>query len=113
MSNPTEQQALTLEDAEHIVKIYEAYLRLKKNADFQLVFEEHLLKNEVIRLHSLLSHPEIANIESKEKVIFDLEAKSMLKFDLQMIEQIGAMYKEQLEEYRTAQAEHEAEIVGE
>jgi hypothetical protein len=111
-SSPTQGQPLTLDEAEKIVEIHDAYLRLKKNSDFKLVFEEHLLKNEVIRLHSLLSHPEIEKVSSKEKVMFDLEAKSALKFDLQIIESIGASYKEQLEEFREAQLAEEQEALG-
>ena len=110
MNNPYEQQPRTLEEAEGTVKIYEAFDRLKKTADFKLVFEDHLFTNEVIRLHSLLAHPEQSIIDSRDKIIADLDALSNIKFSLLMIEKIGEMTKQQLDEYREAQfaAEQEA-----
>lgn len=103
------QQPRTLEEAEATVSIFEALQRLEKNPDFKLVFEDHLFTNEVIRLHSLLGHPEQSVIDSRDKIIADLDSLSNLKFTLQMIKAIGSSTSVQLDEYRAAQAANEAE----
>jgi len=110
MSNPYEQQPRTVEEAEAIVKIYDALERLRDNKDFQLVFDTHLFTNEVIRLHSLLAHPEQAIIDSRDRIIGDLDALSNIKFALQMIETIGSTVKGQLEDFYKAQVEAEQEM---
>ena len=109
MSNPYEQQPRTLEEAEETVKIYDALERMKKTADFKLVFEDHLFTNEVIRLHSLLAHPEQSIIDSRDKIIDDLDALSNIKFALNLISKIGSTVKEQLEDFHKAQLEAEQE----
>jgi len=109
MNNPNEQQPRTLEDAEAIVELYNALERLKKNPDFKVVFETHLFTNEVIRLHSLLAHPDSAIVSSRDNIISDLDALSNIKFSLQIITQIGSTTKDQLEEFRAAQLESEGE----
>ncbi len=103
------QQPRTLEEAEAIVTIYDSFQRLKKNSDFQIVFEQHLFTDEVIRLHSLLAHPEKSVVDSRDRIIGDLDALSNLKFALQMINAIGSSTKIQLDEYREAQALDDAE----
>jgi len=105
MSTPTEQQPRTLEEAEAIVELFESLQRLEKNPDFKIVFETHLFINEVIRLHGLLAHPDQAMIDSRDRIIGDLDALSNLKFTLQMIRTIGSSVKIQIEEYITAEAE--------
>jgi len=110
MSTPMEQQPRTLEEAEAIVELFESVERLKKNPDFVKVFETHLFTNEVIRLHGLLAHPDQVMIDSRDRIIGDLDALSNVKFALQMIRTIGSPVKEQLEEYRIAQAQ---ELEGE
>jgi len=112
MNNPQQQQPRTLEEAEAIVKIYEAYDRLKKTVDFKTVFEDHLFTNEVIRLHSLLAHPEQSIIDSRDRIIGDLDALSNIKFSLLMIEKIGEVTKQQLDEFREAQFEAEQEAMN-
>jgi len=114
MSNPYEQQPRTVEEAEAIVEIYDALERLRKNKDFQLVFDTHLFTNEVIRLHSLMAHPEQTIIDSRDRIIGDLDALSNIKIALQMITTIGSSVKEQLEDFHKAQLEDEQEAeVGE
>ena len=108
MSTPQEQQPRTLEEAEAAVEIYDAYMRLEKSRDFQTL-TKYLFEDEVIRLHGLMSHPQMEEISSKEKVIADLDALSNIKFTLQLIKQIGGPVKAQLEEYREAQALNAAE----
>jgi len=103
------QQPRTLEEAESIVAIYDSLERLRKNPDFQIVFEQHLFINEVIRLHSLLAHPEKSIVDSRDRIIEDLDALSNVKFTLQMINAIGSSTKIQLDEYREAQALDDAE----
>jgi len=111
MSNPYEQQPRTLEEAEATVKIYDALERLQKTADFKTVFTDHLFTNEVIRLHSLLAHPDKAIIDSRDRIIDDLDALSNIKFALQMINAIGKSVKTQLDEFREAQLEAENEAM--
>ena len=112
MSTPQEQQPRTLAEAEAIVELYDATERLNKNSDFQKL-TKHLFNDEVIRLHGLLSHPQMEEISSKDKIIADLEALSNVKFTLQLIRQIGSATKQQLEDYREAQLEAEQEQRGE
>ena len=104
MSNPTEQQPRTVAEAEQIVEIYESLAKLEKNPDFQRVFTDHLFTKEVIRLHSLLAHPEKSIVDSRDRIIGDLDAISNIKFSLQMINTIGSSTKTQLDEFREAQA---------
>jgi len=115
MSTPIEQQPRTVEEAEAIVNIYDALTRLEKTRDFNTVFTEHLFQNEVIRLHSLLAHPEQSIIDSRDRIIGDLDALSNIKFALQMIRSIGQSVKTQLDEFREAQfnAENEANLKAE
>jgi hypothetical protein len=113
MSNPYEQQPRTLEEAEDTVKIYDALERLQKTADFKTVFKDHLFTHEVIRLHSLLAHPEKSIVDSRDKIISDLDALSNIKFALQMINTIGKSVKTQLDEFREAQMEAENEAMAE
>ena len=105
MSNPTQTgQQVSLSDAEKTVEIYDALQRLKLNRDFQLVFEEHLFKNEVIRLHALSAHPEIKSNEKQAKEVQDdLNAIANLKFHLLMMDTIGANMKTELDAYREAE----------
>ena len=111
MGTPTEQQPVTLEQAEKIVEIYTALMALKKDKNYQLVFEKHLFNDEVIRLHGLMAHKESSLVASQEEIIKDLDALSNVKFALQVIEQIGSMTKSQLDDFRAAQ--HEAQSAGE
>ena len=113
MSTPNEQQPRTLEEAESVVAIYDALTNLRKSKDFQLVFEKHLFTDEVLRLHSLLAHPDAAIVESRDMIIKDLDALSNVKFALQLINQIGQSTKTQLGEFRAAQFEAENPEVGE
>ena len=112
MNNPTEQQPRTVEEAEKIVEIYESLAKLEKNPDFKKVFTDHLFTNEVIRLHSLLAHPEKSIVDSRDRIIGDLDAISNIKFSLQMINTIGSSTKA---EFREAQAldAAEAQVEGE
>ncbi len=110
MSNPVEQQPRTVEEAEHIVDIYDALERLQKNADYQKVFNKHLFNDEVIRLNRLLGHPEKTIVDSRDRIIGDLDALSNVQFTLQMIRTIGSTTKTQLDEFREAQALDEAEL---
>lgn len=110
MSTPTEQQPRTLEEAETIVELSSALARLQKNKDFKLLFEEHLFTNEVIRLHSLLAHPDKVMIDNRDRIIADLDALSNMKFALNMIETIGTSVSIQLDEFRSAQADNQAEL---
>ena len=109
MSTPNGQNPLTLEDAEQMVVVYDALEALKKNKDYQLVFEKHLFQDEVIRLHSLLAHPDSSMVDSRDGIIDDLDALSNIKFALQLITQMGRVTKTQLEEFRAAQFEAENE----
>ena len=109
MNNPSEQQPRTVEEAETIVAIYESLQRLVLSNDFKVVFTDHLFTNEVIRLHSLMAHPEQSVVDSRDKIIADLDAISNIKFSLQMINAIGKSTKEQLEEFRAAQFEADEE----
>ena len=113
MTNPNEQQPRTVEEAEAIVEIYESLNRLMKSKDFKIVFTDHLFTNEVIRLHSLMAHPEQSMVDSRDKIIADLDAISNIKFSLQMISSIGFSTKQQLDEFRSAQAEEDSELEGE
>ena len=115
MNNPNEQQPRTVEEAETIVAIYESLQRLVLTNDFKKVFTDHLFTNEVIRLHSLMAHPEQSVVDSRDKIIADLDAISNIKFSLQMINAIGKSTKEQLEEFRAAEFEdaQEAQQNGE
>ena len=110
MNNPTEQQPRTVEEAEQIVSIYDALERLEKNTDYQKVFGEHLFTQEVIRLNRLLGHPEKTIVDSRDRIIGDLDALSNVQFTLQMIRTIGSTTKVQLDEFREAQALDEAEL---
>ena len=112
MNNPTEQQPRTLEEAEATVEIFDALNRLEKTADFKTVFSDHLFTNEVIRLHSLLAHPQMEEVGSRDKIIKDLDALSNIKFALQLINAIGQSTKTQLEEFREAQFAEEQENQG-
>jgi len=112
MSNPAEQQPRTLEEAEHTVKIYDALERLQKTADFKLVFEDHLFTSEILRLHSLLAHPEQSIVDSRDRIISDLDALSNIKFALQMINSIGKSVKIQLDEFREAEMEAQNEAMN-
>ena len=107
------QQPRTLEEAETIVDIFDSLQRLKKNPDFQLVFEKHLFNDEVIRLNRLLAHPEKSIVDSRDRIIGDLDALSNVQFALQMINAIGSSTKTQLDEYREAQALDDAEANSE
>ncbi len=111
MNTPSqEQQPRTLEEAETIVGIYDALKRLETNPDFKTVFEIHLFTNEVIRLHSLMAHPDSAMVASRDAIIKDLEALSGMKMSLQMINAIGAPVKEQLQEYKDAEESQLSEM---
>ena len=110
MSNPVEQQPRTVEEAEQIVEIYDALERLQKNLDYQKVFNKHLFNDEVIRLNRLLGHPEKTIVDSRDRIIGDLDALSNVQFTLQMIRTIGSTTKTQLDEFREAQALDEAEL---
>jgi len=112
MNNPNEQQPRTLEEAESIVEIFESLERLQKTKDYKIVFENHLFTNEVIRLHSLLAHPEQSIVDSRDRIISDLDALSNIKFALQMINAIGKSTKTQLDEFREAQMEAENEAMN-
>ena len=109
MNNPNEQQPRSLEEAEAIVEIFESLNRLQSNNDFKKVFEQHLFTDEVIRLHSLLAHPEKSVVDSREKILDDLDALSNVKFTLLMINSIGKSVKTQLEEFRAAEFEESLE----
>ena len=109
MNNPTEQQPRTVEEAEAIIETYESLQRLAASNDFKKVFTDHLFTNEVIRLHSLMAHPEQSIVDSRDKIIADLDAISNIKFSLQMISAIGKSTKEQLEDFRSAQFEADEE----
>jgi len=109
MNNPTEQQPRTLEEAESVVQIFDALSRLEKTADFKAVFTDHLFTNEILRLHSLLAHPEQSIVDSRDKIIADLDALSNVKFALQMINTIGKSVKIQLDEFREAQMQADIE----
>ena len=110
MSTPVEQQPRTVEEAEATVAIFDALTRLESNPDFKTVFTDHLFKNEIIRLHSLLAHPEQSIVDSRDRIIGDLDALSNLKFTLQMIRTIGSSVKIQLDEFRESEALNEAEL---
>ena len=110
MSNSVEQQPRTVEEAEHIVSIFESLDRLQKNPDYQLVFAKHLFNDEVIRLNRLLAHPEKSIVDSRDRIIGDLDALSNVQFALQMIRSIGSSTKMQLEEFREAEALDAAEL---
>ena len=97
------QQPRTLAEAEETEKIFDALIRLESNPDFKIVFEDHLFTNEVIRLHSLLAHPEQSLVSSRDRILQDLDALSNIKFALQMVKAIGSTTKEQLGEYREAE----------
>ena len=104
MSNPSQNgQQISLSDAEKTVEIYDSLQRLKMNRDFQLVFEEHLFKNEVIRLNALSAHPEMKKPEQANSIQDDLNTIAGLKFQLQMMDTIGANMKAELDAYREAE----------
>ena len=103
------QQPVTVEQAETTVEIYDALKRLEKTNDFKKVFTEHLFTNEIIRLHSLMAHPEQSIVDSRDKIISDLDALSNVKFALQMINSIGKSTKEQLDAFRAEQLAVDAE----
>ena len=113
MSTPNGQPPLTLEEAEQTVAIYDALEALKKDKNYQLVFGKFLFNDEVIRLHGLLAHPDSNMIDSRDRIIGDLDALSNVKFSLRLISQMGAVTKGQLEEFRAAQFEADAEKAGE
>ncbi len=112
MNNPNEQQPRSLEEAEALVDIYESLERLQSNNDFKKVFEKHLFTDEVIRLHSLLAHPEKSVVDSRDRILNDLDALSNIKFALLMINSIGKSVKTQLEEFRAAEFEESLEQDG-
>ena len=107
MSTPNVQQPMTVEDAEAVVEIFDALERMKATPDYKRVFEQHLFTDEVIRLHGLLAHPDQAMIDSRQRIIDDLDALSNIKFALRLISQMGANTKGQLDEFRAAQFEAE------
>ncbi|RLA58372.1 MAG: hypothetical protein DRQ78_12145 [Epsilonproteobacteria bacterium] len=113
MNTPTEQQPRSLEEAEAIVDIFESLEKLESNPDFKKVFEKHLFTDEVIRLHSLLAHPEKSIVDSRDRILSDLDALSNVKFALLMIRSIGKSVKTQLEEFRAAEFEESLEAAGE
>ena len=113
MSTPNGQQPLTLEEAEQTVAIYSALEALKKDKNYQLVFEKFLFQDEVIRLHGLLAHPDSSMIDSRDGIIGDLDALSNIKFSLKLISRTGSATKDKLDEFRAAQFEAENEMVGE
>ena len=113
MNTPTEQQPRSLEEAEAIVDIFESLEKLESNPDFKKVFEKHLFTDEVIRLHSLLAHPEKSIVDSRDRILSDLDALSNVKFALLMIRSIGKSVKTQLEEFRAAEFEESLEANGE
>ncbi len=113
MSNPNGQPPLTLEEAEQTVLIYNALEALKKDKNYQLVFDKFLFQDEVIRLHGLLAHPDSSMVDSRERIIADLDALSNVKFSLRLISQMGAVTKGQLDEFRAAQFEAENPDAGE
>jgi len=104
MSNPTQnEQQVSLSDAEKMVEIYDSLQRLKMNRDFQLVFEKHLFQDEVIRLNALSAHPEMKKPEQADAIQDDLKTIAGLKFQLQMMDTIGANMKAELDAYREAE----------
>jgi hypothetical protein len=110
MSNPTQnEQGISLSDAEKTVDIYDSLARLRVHPDFVTVFEKHLFKDEVIRLHALSAHPEMEKVEQAKRIENDLKAIANIKFQLQMIDVIGSNMKAELDAYRAAELEEEAE----
>lgn len=114
MSNPMEQTsmqyAVTLEEIEQKVELYECYQRLKSNPDFKKLFEEFYLRDEVLRLNSLLAHPEQSMVESREHIMDEMRGISSLTNALILIDRIGASAKDTLEQYR---AQELAELAAE
>jgi hypothetical protein len=111
MSNPTQtEQQMSLSDAEQMVDLYDSLIRLRASKDFQLVFEKHLFKDEVIRLHALSAHPEMEKVEQAQRIENDLKAIANIKFQLQMMEVIGSNMKAELDAYRAEELSVDSDI---
>lgn len=99
MSNQiAENTAKELEtvEVEALIEQYESLQRLKNNEDFKKVILEGYLEKKVLESVSLLAVPAIKQRGQRPDVMEDLVSISNLKYYLQMIEQLGSVAKEDL-----------------
>jgi hypothetical protein len=111
MSNPVEEQTvdMTIEYAEEQAALYDAMVRLEENEDFKAIILNGYIKEEALRLVSLLATPvEYANIP-KEEVTKDLHGISSFQWWLKNKKQATSSIKQELSEYKQAIIEQEQE----
>ena len=109
MSSQEEQREyqVSVEQAEAMVRTYEALLRLKKNPDFQLIIEQQYLTESVLDSVSLLAHEQM--VKERPMIQEDLISASNLKNFLLRIERTGEKIKSDLDDLKQKQLEEEAE----
>ncbi len=102
-----EEIQLDINKAEDMIRIYDAYMRLKNNPDFQLVFEEQYLKQNALDSMSLLSHEQM--VQQRPMIMEDLISVSNLINYLLRIERLGEKVKSDLAELRELEMEETSE----
>jgi hypothetical protein len=107
MQDDVEQIEISIAEAEKLVARRDMLNRLRKNPDFIAVFDEGYLKEEAVRLVSLLAEPAMA--AHKSEVMTALEAISRFRQYLSAIFQMGNAAAREIAEGRETIADIHAE----
>lgn len=111
MSDEIETIEVSLQEAKDIVEMRDKAIRLSKNKDFQVVIMEGYLKDEAVRLTSLLGDPDMK--DSQDDIQNDLYAISSfhrylrkLKMQGDMMEKAVMDLEEELQQQRMEGSTH-------
>lgn len=102
MNNVNKDQAnagMTLEQAQHCIKLKEALDRLRNNPDWKLVVEDHLLKDEAVRLVYAKSNNLLQDAESQAEIMRSIDSIGCLADSLNAVNQFGQLAQKAIADY--------------
>ncbi len=74
MTDNVKEIELDIEDARQTIAFHDAYVRLTKNADFQLLIEKNYFIDEAARLVEFKANPAVQNDAAQAAIIKALDA---------------------------------------
>lgn len=107
MSNQVHEIELTIDQAEHQIKLGEALERLQSNKDFKLVINQGYLENEAIRLVRGRSDPSMQTPELQAANLRDIDAIGSFLVYLQQISRAANLAERAIKD-----AETEIELIN-
>lgn len=109
LEHQIQQIEVGFEEAKEVIALRDALIRLQTNEDFKKVINENYLRDEALRLSSLLDEPNIP--EGKEKfVLADLRGIAALKRHFASVFRMATMAENAMEEDKNTLSELQDEL---